>query len=138
MYSYEKVHSSRKINKNFTFPKFPALVICIIIGFLTRHTSERKSRDDFSSGIIASWIITSTIFRCDSLSAGWFEKTYLPRERSFRECLHHAMFLSGWDFFMRDAPPPRSPLSLNPFYSRFILLSVPPLSTTALAASVIM
>lgn len=46
--------------------------------------------------------------------------------------------------FCRDgislcATPPLVLLfSLNPFYSRFILLSVPPLSTTTLAASVIM
>lgn len=61
--------------KNLGVPEIPrsrGVITCITIGFLTRHTSENENldQDNLSSGIIAPRIITSTIFRRGSLSAG--------------------------------------------------------------------
>lgn len=104
--------------------------------FLTRHTSRRK--------ISTETICLVALLRRGLLRAPFSVAVLLPCEliredvsplgkRSFREC-STMPFLLRRDFrvlYARFLHTATSLLhSLNPFYSRFILLSVPHLSTT--------
>lgn len=100
---------------------------------------ENLNRDNLSSGIISSRIITSTIFRRGSLSLRADSgRRISPRKEELPRVLYHAVFVeTGFSCSLcANLPHTATSLlhSLNPFYSRFILLSVPHLSTTTYVA----
>lgn len=114
------LHNHRIFNETHIRIKISTETICLVA--LLRLGLLRAS---FSVAILFPWADSRRRISLEKEAFASTSSTLCFCRDGISLCttLHHRAFLLS---------------SLNPFYSRFVLLSVPPLSTTTLAASVIM